>query len=399
MKVLLLTQVLPYPPDSGPKVKTWNVIKYLAQAGHEVTLVSFVRGDQSAEVEHLRRYCRAIHTTPMERGFVQDGWALLRSWISGQPWMMVRDDRAAMRQLVDRLAATTRFDIAHADQLNMAQYAARVPGARKVLDAHNALWLLYKRLAETMRPGPRRWLLERDWHLLKGYEGRICREFDAVIAVSEEDKTSLEEAMQQATDITVIPIAVDTDIEVPPTRPPGADHILHIGTMYWPPNIDGVLWFIREVFPHIRTRRPDVTLDVVGARPPQELARLGGDGTGINVTGYVADPMPYLEKAGVMIVPLRAGGGMRVKILNALSQGMPIVSTTIGCEGIAVETGRHLLIADHPQGFALATLRLLEDRRFADELGRNGRRLIQVTYDYRVACRALEDVYQSGFRP
>jgi glycosyltransferase involved in cell wall biosynthesis len=399
VKVLLLTQVLPYPPDSGPKVKTWNVIKYLAQAGHAVTLVSFVRGDQSADLDHLRHYCRAIHTTPMERGVVQDGWAMLRSWITGQPWMMVRDDRAAMRQLVDRLAAATRFDIAHADQLNMAQYAARVPGARKVLDAHNALWCLYQRLAETMKSGPRRWVLERDWRLLKGYEGRLCREFDAVIAVSEEDKASLEEAMQQATDITVIPIAVDTDTDVPPDRQPDADHILHIGTMYWPPNIDGVLWFIREVFPHIRTRRPDVTFDVVGARPPQELARLGGDGTGINVTGYVADPMPYLEKAGVMIVPLRAGGGMRVKILNALSQGMPIVSTTIGCEGIAVETGRHLLIADHPEGFALATLRLLEDRRFADELGRNGRRLIQVTYDYRVACRALEDVYRSGSRP
>jgi len=393
VKVLLLTQVLPYPPDSGPKVKTWNVLKYLVQK-HEVTLVSFVRGDQSAEADHLRHYCRAVYTVPMARGVLRDGLAMIHSLLGGQPWMMVRDDQSDMRQLVDRLASEMRFDITHADQLNMAQYAARVSGARKVLDAHNALWLLYQRLAETMNPGPRKWLLERDWGLLKAYEGRVCREFDAVTAVSEADKTALEEAMGRASDIAVIPIAVDTDAETPPARQPGADHILHIGTMYWPPNIDGVMWFIREVLPRIRAQRPNVVFDVVGARPPQELVALGGDGTGINVTGYVEDPKPYLEKVGVMIVPLRAGGGMRVKILNALSQALPIVSTTIGCEGIAVEAGHHLLVAGTPEAFAQATLRLLEDCRLADTLGRNGRQLIQTIYDYRVACRALEDVYR-----
>ncbi|MBI1881244.1 MAG: glycosyl transferase family 1, partial [Chloroflexi bacterium] len=113
MKVLLLTQVLPYPPDSGPKAKTWNVLKYLAQH-FEVTLVSFVRGDQTAEVEYLRQYCRSVHTVPMDRGPIQDGLAMLRSLLSSQPWMMVRDDRVAMRQLVDRLAQEIHFDIAHA---------------------------------------------------------------------------------------------------------------------------------------------------------------------------------------------------------------------------------------------------------------------------------------------
>jgi polysaccharide biosynthesis protein PslH len=393
LNVLLLTQVLPYPPDSGPKVKTWNVIKYLAQQ-HQVTLVSFVRGDQTGEVNYLKQYCREVLTIPMDRSVWQDGWALGRSLLSSQPWMMIRDDRAAMRQLVDRLTASTRFDIAHADQLNMAQYAARVRGARKILDAHNALWLLYKRLWETMPPGPRKRLLGRDWRLLKQYEGRICREFDAVLAVSEEDKAALEAAMGQPSDITVIPIAVDTDEAAPLARRPEADHVLHIGTMYWPPNIDGVLWFARQVLPHIHARRPGVVFDIVGARPPQEIVDLGGDGTGVNVTGYVKDPNPYLENTGVMVVPVRAGGGIRVKILNALSQELPIVTTTIGCEGIAVEDGRHVLIADTPEEFAQATLRLLENRTLAQELGRNGRRLIQTQYDYRVACHALGDVYQ-----
>jgi glycosyltransferase involved in cell wall biosynthesis len=398
MKVLLLTQVLPYPPDSGPKVKTWNVLKYLARQ-HEVTLASFVRGDQSAEVEALRRYCRAVHTVPMTRSPLRDGLALLRSLATGQPWMMVRDDRAALRRLVDRLCAETRFDIVHADQLNMAQYAVRVTGARKVLDAHNALWLLYKRLAETMPSGPRRWLLERDWRLLKEYEGRMVRDFDAMLAVSDEDRAALVEAAGGPREITVIPIAVDTD-EIPVvSRAPQANHLLHIGTMYWPPNIDGMWWFIREVYPLIRALRPDVGLDVVGARPPRELAALNGNGQNIHVTGYVNDPKPYLERAGAFIVPLRAGGGMRVKILEALARGLPLVTTTLGCEGIAVEHGRHVLIADTPEAFARETLRLLNDRALADELGRAGRRRIEQVYDYRAACQPLDSLYRAAHAP
>jgi glycosyltransferase involved in cell wall biosynthesis len=394
VRVLLLTQVLPYPPDSGPKIKTWNVLKYLARQ-HQVTLVSFVRGDQSSEVEHLRPYCEAIYTIPMKRGLIGDGLAMLRSLLSNQPWMMVRDDRRAMHQLLSRLASEKPFDIAHADQLNMAQYAQPISGAKKVLDAHNALWLLYKRLANTMRPGPKKWLLERDWRLLKTYEGNICREFDGVLAVSEEDKMALLEASGQTKPITVIPIAVDTHELQPVQRLPEANHILHIGTMFWPPNIDGIEWFLHEIFPLIRAERPDIHFDVVGARPPQHLLDLNQQNIGVNVTGYVKDAHPYLQQAGVMIVPLRAGGGMRVKILESLAQGMPVVSTTLGAEGIAVKHGHHLLIADTPEQFAQAVIKILADRSFADFLGKSGRELIERQYDFQVACQSIELAYRA----
>jgi glycosyltransferase involved in cell wall biosynthesis len=392
MNVLLLTQVLPYPSDSGPKVKTWNVLKYLAKR-HEVTLVSFVRGDQSAYVAHLRRYCRAVHTVPMKRGVVRDGLAMVRSMLTGQPWMMVRDDRRAMRHLIDRLTAEQRFDVAHADQLNMGQYARRVSNAFKILDAHNALWLLYRRLWETMSPGPHKWLLGRDWRLLKAYEGRLVREFDAVLAVIHNDQAALREAAGEPVDITVIPITVDTAEVTPVARHPGADHILHIGTMYWPPNIDAVRWFVDRIYPLIRQQRPDVEFDVVGSRPPAELLALNGAGLGINVTGYVADPTPYQQRAAVMVVPLLAGGGMRVKILNAMAEGIPVVSTTLGHEGIEVTPGRDILVGDTPEAFAAEVLRVLNDPDLGRQLAANGRKLMQETYDYRNACRPLDDVY------
>jgi len=388
----MLTQVLPYPPDSGPKIKTYNVIKYLSQR-HRVTLASFVRGDQSEHARRLEHYCQAVHTVQMERNVARDGLAMVRSLLTGQPWMMVRDDRQAMRALVDRLAAEQHFDVAHADQLNMGQYAERVPGAFKVMDAHNALWLLYQRLWATMSPGPRKWLLGRDWRLLKSYEGRLAREFDALLAVSPEDKAALQEAAGQPVDATVIPIAIDTDEIQVVEREAEPGHILHIGTMYWPPNIDAVNWFVREIYPLIRQQRPDVQFDVVGSRPPADLLALNDTGQGINVTGYVEDPTPYQQRAAVMIVPLLAGGGMRVKILQSLAEGIPIVSTTLGCEGIGVTDGEDILIADEPGDFAAAVLRVLNDRALAQRLSHNGRRLAETRYDYRRACVALDEVY------
>ncbi len=394
MNVLILTQVLPYPPDSGPKIKTYNVIKYLAQR-HRVTLVSFVRGDQSKDVQHLENYCQAVHTVPILRGAMRNAWYMGLSFLTRQPFLMIRDDRKAMRELIDRLSAEQTFDVAHADQLNMGQYAKRVPGAFKVLDTHNALWLLYQRLYKTMSRGPQKWLLGRDWRLLQSYEGRLVREFDAVMAVSHEDKAALQQAAGRPIDITVIPIAIDTDEVGFVEREAEPKHILHIGTMYWPPNIDGVQWFINQIYPLVRQQRPDVQLDIVGSRPPADLLALNESDRGINVTGYVADPAPYQQQAAALIVPLRSGGGMRVKILNALSEGIPIVSTTLGYEGIEVSPGQDILVGDSPREFADQVLRLLNDPALGRQLAANGRKLAQEKYDYRHVCRPLDKVYEA----
>jgi polysaccharide biosynthesis protein PslH len=397
MKVLMLTQVLPYPPDSGPKVKTWNVIKHLAK-NHEVYLVSFVRGDQSKDIEFLSRICKAVYALPIIRNPLYDIWALIVSLLSGQPWMMVRDDRLVMRQLISHLSGQTQFDVVHADQLNMAQYAVRVPNARKILDMHNALWLLYKRLAKTMESGPKKWLLERDWRLLKQYEGKMCREFDGLLTVSSEDKTALEEAMGYSADnkLRIVPIAVDTDENHPIKRKPDAAHILSIGTMYWPPNIDGILWFLKEILPLIRVRYPDVIFDVVGARPPKEIEVFSCNDKGVRVTGYIEDVTPFLAEAGVMIVPLRSGGGMRVKILNAMAQALPVITTAIGCEGIEVDPGKHLLIANTPGDFADAVINLLGNRELAEKIGGQGRLLVEQKYDYRLVGHLIDEIYQEG---
>lgn len=394
MRVLLLTQVLPYPPDSGPKVKTYYVLKYLAQQ-HRVTLVSFVRSEDKPEyIRHLETLCERVITVPITRAKKDDLRFLGQSLISGRPWMMVRDERPEMRRVLADLAAGEPFDVVHADQLNMGQYALPFEGVHKVLDLHNALWMLYRRMAETTPvTNPMKYLLMRDWPLLKRYEGEMCRQFDAVTAVTEEDRQLLIEA-GAGRDIRVIPIAIDTDEQAVVQRRPSGPHIIHIGTMYWQPNIDALTWFLEDIYPLIKAQVPDVRCTLIGSRPPESLIQHSRTDRTLTVTGYVEDPMPFMEDASMMIVPLLAGGGMRVKILNALSQGIPMVSTSIGCEGIHVEHGKDILIADTAENFAVQCVRLLTDYDLNARLSAAGRQTVEQYYDYRQACRPLDEVYR-----
>lgn len=394
MRVLLLTQVLPYPPDSGPKVKTYYVLKYLAQQ-HRVTLVSFVRDtDKPEHIRHLESLCEKVITVPITRSPVRDLLFLGKSLLTGQPWMMLRDERPEMRAALAELAQGEPFDVVHADQLNMGQYALPFTRSRKVLDLHNALWVLYKRLAETTAyTSPMKYILMRDWRLLKRYEGNLCRTFDVVTAVSEEDKAALIEAGARS-DMTVIPIAIDTDEQAFIPRQPASPHIVHIGTMYWPPNIDGITWFLDEIYPRVKAKVPNVRCTLIGARPPVSISDRAKSDPSLTVTGYVADPLPYLRDSSMMVVPLRSGGGMRVKILNALSQGIPMVSTTVGCEGIAVTDGVDICVADDPAAFADATVRLLTDQALNQQITDRGRRTAEDRYDYRQACRPLDALYE-----
>jgi polysaccharide biosynthesis protein PslH len=394
MRVLLLTLVAPNPPDSGPKVKTHYLLRYLAQR-HRVTLVSFVRSQaEAAAARALEGLCEAVYTVPMRRSRARDAGYLLGSLASGQPFLMLRDDSRAMRRLLRHLVARERFDLAHADQLNMIQFA-RATGLPVVFDAHNAVWTIFQRMARQER-GLKRAAIEIEWRKLKRYEGRVCRSSAGVMAVSQEDRAALV-AAGAAEPIAVIPIAVDVQGIAPVERRPDARGMLSMATMYWPPNIDGVLWFARDVLPIVRREAADAPFYVVGARPPAAVRALAAD-TAIQVTGYVDDPAPYLQSSALTVVPLRAGGGMRVKILEALARGIPIVSTTIGAEGIDVTPGQHLLIADEPAAFAEAVLRLLRDRALADRLADAGRRHALARYDWRAVCPAVEQVYERALR-
>jgi len=394
MKVLLLTQVLPYPPDSGPKVKTYNVIKYLSRR-HEITLVSFIRAGESRHVGELARFCARVHTVEMRRSSVRDARFLAASLLSHTPFLVCRDWSPEMGNLVRRLTREEQFDVVHVDQLGMAQYARLAKGVHTVLDQHNAVYTVVRRLARAEGWRLRRPFLELEWRKLRHYEGRVCAEFDHVLTVTDEDRQHLLEASHGRGSFSTVPIAVDVEETLPVQRRPDAKSVVSIATMYYPPNVDGVLWFATEVFPLIRRLAPATRFTVVGARPPMAVRRLTTRDPNIVVTGYVENLAPVLSDAALLIVPLRSGSGMRVKILEAFARGIPVVSTSIGCEGIDVTPGEDILVADAPLSFSQAVLRLLQDTPFAERLAAKARCLVEKKYDWRTACAGIEAAYEA----
>ncbi|MCL5996875.1 MAG: glycosyltransferase family 4 protein [Chloroflexi bacterium] len=415
MHILFLTQVLPYPLDAGPKVRAYYMLKYLA-ASHQVTLVSFVRdSDHPEAIAHLRELCVQVHTVPMQRARSAEIVALGRSLISSQPYTILRDARGEMCQQIDEVIAARPFDAIHSDQLSMAQYAQwavqalikRWPQAHPilVLDAHNAYYLIPQRMADISNNPALKLFLKREAHLIARYEADVYRRFDHVLTVTPEDLASIQKIGSfkgWRPRFTTVPICVDASVPRLP-RQAGARGLLMLGGLHWPPNADAVRWFAHDIWPLVRAQVPDAQLFVVGARPPDDIRSLGdfqgiqqperAGGAPVVVTGYVKDPLPFLKASAVLVVALRSGGGMRVKIVDALQWGLPVVSTSIGCEGICVTPGQDALIADDTSAFARALASVLQDPSLAEQLAGNGRQLLVRHYDWRRAYTVLEEIY------
>ena len=327
--------------------------------------------------------------------------------------MVERDDMQAMTKLVQEIVASRKIEAIHADQLPMAQFAlgfSGISGAKRmkpqlIFDAHNAVWAIVERMKRQMPAlfGP---VIDLESRRIKAYEGQIVRAFDRTLAVSEADRALLIQASASRANgngavdtggtisnrISVVPIGIDTEQLAPISRPTDSKNILTLGTLHCPPNADGVRWFARKIFPMIRNQVPGSTLTIVGKNPPADIQRLAREAA-IAVEGYVPDLAPYLEAAAVMVVPVRAGGGMRVRILEGFARGLPMVTTTLGLEGIEAEPGHEILVADTPAEFADAASRLLGDEELRNELSKNGRKLVVETYDWRTALEPLDEIY------
>ena len=376
----------------------------MASRGHQVTLASFIRPEEEPFVPRLREVCAEVHTVPIRRSRLADAGYWLRSQLTGRPFLFERDDLPAMRRLVKELMASGHIDMIHADQLTMAQFAQpyRSDSGRPALvfDAHNAVWTIVERMRENAAL-PLRPVAALEARRVKRIEGQIVQAFDFTLAVTEPDRLALLEAVRSLPQgrsvdgrIRVIPIAVDTHELTPAARPPGSLNILTLGTLNYPPNADGVRWFAREIFPLIRRQQPGATLTIVGKRPPADFTALAAvSGGAITVTGYVPDLSPYMDQAALMVVPVRAGGGMRVRILEAFARAMPVVTTTVGLEGIQAEPGRDVLVADTPEAFARDVLRLLQDADLQARLAAAGRRLAESCYDWQVVLQKMDEIY------
>jgi glycosyltransferase involved in cell wall biosynthesis len=391
MNILLLTYSVPFPPDNGPKVKTYHLIRHLAEH-HRVTLVSFAQSATcESHIAALRQLCVAVHTV-----LRAEGGALTVNLFSGRPHSVDRDASAAMHALLARLvaaaaAAGAPFDIVHADQLHMAPYAEPLALPR-LLDEHNAVYRIYESLADE-QSWPQRWLTRREAALLRAYEGRICGAFDEVTTVDDEDRHALLRAMPRPRDLTTIPIAVDCADLQPIRRDPTSQAVLSLAAPGWPPNAAGVRWFAHDIYPLVRRAAPASRLFICGAQPDPALRALPARDPSIEVTGFV-DAAAYIARSACLIVPLLQSGCMRVMILEALARGIPIVSTSVGVAGLDLRSGEHVLVADTPSDFADAVALLLREPELGLRIAAAGRKVAMERYDWRAVYTAIDPIYE-----
>jgi glycosyltransferase involved in cell wall biosynthesis len=315
-------------------------------------------------------------------------WALVNSWFSPLPVHIRKWRIPALRQEVARLLTAGQFDLCVADFLITTPnvpFDGRVP---TIFFAHNVEHMIWKRLSQ-VEPRPwRRAPLELEWRKMRRYEAQACTRSHLTVAVSEADRSILAARASRAR-VCAIPTGVDTRYFTPNGSDERPGTLVFLGAMDWFPNEDGIIHFVDAVFPRVREAVPDATLTVVGKNPRPRVRRLA-EVPGVRVTGTVDDVRPHVAPAAVFVVPLRVGGGTRLKIFEGLAMGKAVVSTTVGAEGLPLVPGTHFVQVDDPAQFAESVVALLRDPARRSALGHAGRRLVEERYSWSQVVQEFE---------
>lgn len=397
MKIIQIAPRVPYPLTEGGSIGIFNITRQLRRNGAEI-LFTAVTPQKDADVpEELRRLCSDIFVARTDQRY---GLSLgMRNVLSGVP---INVQKYHSRKILSEILAhfsKTSVDIIHVDHLHMAYYGlalGRVKGAPVVLREHNFELKIMQRFAETSQNPLYRAYAGYQVSKFKKYEPAICAKMDKCVMITDEDRRRLLE-LQNGIDTTVIPAGVDTNFFVPDSAPGGEGSVAYIGSLDWLPNVEGIKWFIRDVFPMIVKVRPDVKFYIYGKNPSRELFKLS-DGKHVFVEGFVDDVRDVFRKARVMVVPLRAGSGMRIKILEAMAAGKSLVTTSIGSEGIKCEDGKNIMIADGEQMFAKKVTELLGDDRLRRTIGSNAAALASTEYSWDRIGEMFWSTYQELIR-
>ena len=381
-----------WPLNMGGRLRSFHTIAELARR-HRVTVLTTHGPEDDAEglaaqLPGCARVVSVPHAIP-KAGTPRFAAALARSWLSPYPADLWKCRIPALQAHV-REALAAGVDVCVADFLVAVPnvpIGGRVP---TILFEHNVEYMIWKRLHEVEPSALRRALLAIEWRKMRRYEALACRRASLTVAVSEADRALLAASAPHA-DIRAIPTGVDTTYFHPNGTAEKPATLVFTGAMDWYPNEDAILHFMDTMLPEVRRRAPGVTLAVVGRNPSARL-KDAGKAAGVEVTGTVADVRPHVAEAAVYIVPLRIGGGTRLKIFEALAMGKAVVATTVGAEGLPLVPGEHYVQADGPAAFAQAVVGLLQDPDRRRALGIAGRRLVEARYSWEQVGRQFESL-------
>jgi glycosyltransferase involved in cell wall biosynthesis len=400
LKILFLAPFAPSPPTFGAQRRVEGLMAALARR-HEITAVSVIPDDQDARAAERAMRAYSSEVVLVSRpDWDGPGKRLLqvRSLLSSRSLVRRLYHLPALHQVLHRLLSARAYDIVNVELpflalRSLAKSPPGTPAPRLIVDEHNIEFDLARQQARSEMGLARRVYNAINWRKIRREEMKIWAEFDGVAFCSAADEARAR-ALVPSIRSVVVPNAVDIEYFKPrPTDPPpDGNTVMFFGALNYFPNQDGILYLLREVWPLIEKSKPKARLKIVGQQPTPEI--LAYQGPRIEVAGKVDDLRPHLASAAVSLAPLRIGGGTRFKILEAMAMGRPVVSTSLGAEGIDAEPGRHLLLADDATSFAAAVSRVLGDAELASRLGREGRALVEARYSWGSAAQALEGLYR-----
>jgi len=394
MRILIITDRIPYPVIKGAPLRTYNLLRRIARE-HEVWLVAFVETPDEAEgVSHMQEFCRGVETANIQQlGALARPGDLFRYALAGKPVELRLMYSEELVSKIRHLASTVDFDIVQMEHSYMAMYLEALPRHMQSKTVLMFLDIIFGKFDRTYRIESklarklRLWLYSR---MMRRWEPRYAERFGRCVTVSKVDRDLLIAANPRL-QVDVVPNGVDTQVYQPLPQEGTLPALLFVGNMDYVACADAVVYFCREILPRIQQMIGAMEMWIVGTDPRPEVRRLNGNG--VHVTGRVEDVRPYYSRSTAFVVPLRAGGGTRLKILEAMALGRPVVSTSIGCEGLDVVDGEHLFIADSPEQFAEKTVRFLTDEALRQRITTKARQLVVTYYDWDVIARTLMQIY------
>lgn len=404
MNILFLSQIIPYPPHGGVLQRGYNIIRELSKHCR-VHLLAYVHKDVLGTKElldesrqELLKFCAGVEYFDLwpKRSALHKYGGFISSLLSPLPFSVLAHRSGAFRDRVNEVVRNEKISLVHFDTIALAQFSGPRITVPKVLTHHNIESGLMERRANVEANALKKLFLSNQARKLRDYELSESPKFDLNIFVSSVDEESFRQSVPGITS-SVVPNGVDTSY-FEPRYGREKPALIYTGGMNMFANKDAVLYFLNSIWPLIKSRVPGVKFYAVGQDPPPELVRMGKSDPYLEVTGYLQDIRQHVADASVYVVPLRVGGGTRLKVLDAMAMGKAIVSTSIGCEGIEAVNGRELVVADDPESFAQSTCELLASPERRVELGRAARRLVENRYSWEIIGRDLVNSYERTIR-
>lgn len=407
MKILWLSHLVPYPPKAGVLLRSHHLVNELSKH-HEVHLLAFnqktliepyfesYEKGTAIALEKMKDICGRVHffDSPMDKSKLSKPFCAFKSLFTTYPYNINWLNHSAYGDMVRKWHAEEKYDLIHCDTISLAPYIEGIDDCLLSLDHHNVESHMLIRRAELNSNPVKKFYFKQEGKRVEKFEKKFCPQFDTNLTCSELDSIRFKAFCPNA-EFTEIPNGVDINAFVPASIAPKPASLIFIGTLDWYPNTRAVRYIANEIWPKLKEIIPNVEVNIIGAGAPNDLVKISEVEKNFNVLGFVDDLKPYLDNATAYVCPIDDGGGTKLKLLDAFASGKAVVAHQVACEGLRVEDGNQVLIANDPETYCMQIKKLVDDSALRERLEGNARRHAENFFSFSSIGKQLADHFDA----